>query len=719
MVADSSSFILTQGPVFVMLFVGIVDTASKAMTSGCLEWAFLGSFLLCFPVVIVGYGFYRIRTLQKQGALAFTKNTKRTFKEFWSDLQSHKGLRHKLSFLFVAIHDLRFAGEWAKKTKSAKFWGFFVANTGPYWFCFTFVLVKKICTPLLLNWTDGAFNAVAVAAIFWIDGFIFFCLSGHRDHAVNWSCALTAIGNGLAATMTAIQVILPSDLVPSWVTSPLVMFCMLGSTAVSGLQAMMDPVMQAFAFFKAVDIWTCLPALIAPIYPALKAAIPFLKARIERIFQMRVKNRAKADLHHEAMKDQGLEENAFVFRNCAVCDLQVQEDEGLFCCGKAPISQDHHHGNHDDGIMPGDDANTQPPHFTCASCLAGHVMLMIEEGGFWHKHLAIPCSLFPEACNDNRIQHKAIKNCLRNADELDALEDYLAVWYPIYGAEEQHRRERNLEEGRTSPVLVEIDELVNEIQDQLDIDQPTFEKTYPDWMNDVKKVEQYYLQDDVKEGHVCLKEMHMKYEKAKVPTAKAAGVSWSLGRKTSVAQTVAIKKRRGLRALRPSSKVMDDNSERETGSEILHFSEEVKIQFLELPAQATMEADAPPSLNSSPEPNSGPPTVPSTPDPVSTMSGKIIRAPGRHPLVEEADELIVSMRKALGRPTSKARKPPTLVFGDAWRSNVRSLQVDGLVACGPFQATTRDSEVDEHKGKGKEPVKPSPNSLPPSLPNSP
>lgn len=702
---------------FVMLFVGIADTASKAMTSGCLEWAFFGSIFLCFPVVIAGYGFYRIHALQQQGALSFMKNTKRTFKEFWSDLKSHKGLRHKMSFLFVAIHDLRFAGEWAKKTKSAKFWGFFVANTGPYWFCFTFVLVKKICTPLILNWTDGAFNAVAIAAIFWIDGILFFCLSGHRDHAVNWSSVLTATGNGLAATMTAIQVILPPDLVPAWVTGPLVMFCMLGSTAVSGLQAMMDPVMQAFAFFKAVDIWTCLPALIAPIYPALKAAIPFLKARFERIFQMRVKNRAKADLHHEAMIDQGQEENVLVSRICAVCDLQVQEDEGLFCCGTAPISSDHHHGNHDDGMIPGDDADTQPPHFTCASCLAGHVMLMIEEGGFWHKHLAIPCSLFPEACNDNRIQHTAIKNCLRNSDELDALEDYLAVWDPIYGAEEQRRRERNLEEGRTSPILVEMDELVNEIQDQLDIDQSTFEKTYPDWMNDVEKVEQCYLQDDVKEGHVCLREMHTKYEKAKVPTVKPAGVLSSSGRKMSVAQTVAVRRRLRLRALRPSRRVMGDDSERETGSEILHFSEEVKIQFLELPAQARMEADGPPSLHSSPEPNSGPPTAPSTPDPVSNMSGKIIRAPRRHPLVEEADELVVSMRKALGGPTSKARKPPTLVFGDAWRRNVRSLQVDDLGASG--QATTHDAEVDVHMGKGEEPVKPSPNSLPPSLPTSP
>jgi hypothetical protein len=36
-------------------------------------------------------------------------------------------------------------------------------NCGMLWFCFSFGLAKKLFTPMILNWTTGSFNAVAVA----------------------------------------------------------------------------------------------------------------------------------------------------------------------------------------------------------------------------------------------------------------------------------------------------------------------------------------------------------------------------------------------------------------------------------------------------------------------------------------------------------------------------------------------------------------------------
>jgi hypothetical protein len=56
-----------QGPVFVMLFVGIADHASKLMVSGCLHWAALGTAVLMLPIILVSFGFWKIKKLVKEG----------------------------------------------------------------------------------------------------------------------------------------------------------------------------------------------------------------------------------------------------------------------------------------------------------------------------------------------------------------------------------------------------------------------------------------------------------------------------------------------------------------------------------------------------------------------------------------------------------------------------------------------------------------------------
>lgn len=63
----TDSEVNVQGPVFVMLFVGIVDHASKMMVSGCLHWAALGTVVLMLPIIIVSFGFWKIKKLVKEG----------------------------------------------------------------------------------------------------------------------------------------------------------------------------------------------------------------------------------------------------------------------------------------------------------------------------------------------------------------------------------------------------------------------------------------------------------------------------------------------------------------------------------------------------------------------------------------------------------------------------------------------------------------------------
>ena len=349
--------------------------------------------------------------------------------------------------------DKRFRGNWAKKTNEAKFWGFFMGNTGSHthrshsiykhtstvmheythvhacmvlsnlhmltwragilWFCFCFVLVKKIVSPLILNWTNGAFNAIAITTLFWLDGFANFITMSHRDNMINYSHLWIAVGNGMAALVTTLHIVLPEELIPEWVNGPVVMFCMLGATAVSGITAMLEPLSQVFSVVTKLDVLACM----APLVPILKGASGFLFTRIERILQMRSKKKAQEEMFKEKQAaEHGDRDHPIVFRTCVICDEQFDEDQGIICCGvprlAAPPTAEHHGDKHkhfglhfhgsahllnDDGGQESEEA--QPPHFTCSSCLTGHIMNMIEENGHWHTHHAIPCSVSRVNCD--------------------------------------------------------------------------------------------------------------------------------------------------------------------------------------------------------------------------------------------------------------------------------------------------------------------------------
>ena len=241
---------------------------------------------------------------------------------------------------------------------------------------------------MILNWTTGPFNAISIAVIIWVDGATAFFLRGHRDNMVNWSGVIMAASNGAAATFTALKIVLPEAYLPDWIDGPLVMFCMLGATAMSAIVAVFEPFTQALGValsaFKNINLGTCLPAIIMPILTVAKASYKPLKARIVRILQGRSKAMAQADLHKEKAGNSTMK---IVYKACVLCELEVDETSGVYCCGTttgqthAPHDEPGHekHGSdHKDlGTLaaahaPGLDDAAKPPHFTCSACLTGH-----------------------------------------------------------------------------------------------------------------------------------------------------------------------------------------------------------------------------------------------------------------------------------------------------------------------------------------------------------
>ena len=132
---------------------------------------------------------------------------------------------------------------------------------------------------------------------------------------------------------------------------------------------------------------------------------------------------------------------------------------------------------------------------------------MIEDDGFWHTHFSIPCSLYPQACNDAAVPHSSIKRCLRNADEHETLEDYIKLWYKKFGAEQEMQRMKNVSVewmdiggDRSDPILQELDELACQIGENLAL-ADGFELRYAAWEADLTEAERLYVQDDEEAKH--------------------------------------------------------------------------------------------------------------------------------------------------------------------------------------------------------------------------
>lgn len=206
----------------------------------------------------------------------------------------------------------------------------------------------------------------------------------------------------MAALMTALQITLPTDMVPDWMDGPLVMFCMLGATGVTGLMAMTEPFNQILSALWSLDIFTCMASLL----PMIKAASGPLGMRFTRIFYRRSRIKAQSIVHAEKAEKLGHQEHPIVYKICVICDHQFDQDQGILCCGilhEKPVIDQHTTdaivsktvGMHLPGNITAEKNPEEPlpPHFTCSGCLAGHIRNMLDEGGLWHTANAIPCSV--------------------------------------------------------------------------------------------------------------------------------------------------------------------------------------------------------------------------------------------------------------------------------------------------------------------------------------
>ena len=105
-----------------------------------------------------------------------------------------------------------------------QFWGFLMgAYSDRFWAIAVWVLTKKLFTALTKQMLDGKQNAVANIVIYSIDLLIFVVFRPFRDNVVNYSQILAASSNILGVIIAALPIILPDDMIPSWISGPIVM----------------------------------------------------------------------------------------------------------------------------------------------------------------------------------------------------------------------------------------------------------------------------------------------------------------------------------------------------------------------------------------------------------------------------------------------------------------------------------------------------------------
>ena len=225
----------------IMQLFGLVDVSVKLVQTPCWLWVLAGVAVMAAPIGILTFGLYKCWVLQAEGSFTFGAYPHRSVRQIYEDAWRATGLHRKVMTLLVDLHDKRYRGDWAKKSDDAKFWGFFLANTGHLWFCFCFPLVKKVFTAVFVNVTLPSVNASMMLVLFWIDAITGLIFRGHRDHVVNFSNSASAVCNCGALLVASLPHIMPPDWVPGWVKGPYMILLTSVATAISALVALAGP----------------------------------------------------------------------------------------------------------------------------------------------------------------------------------------------------------------------------------------------------------------------------------------------------------------------------------------------------------------------------------------------------------------------------------------------------------------------------------------------
>ena len=246
---------------------------------------------MCIPISVICFGIYTCRRLVQAGEFSFNKFETKGLGAAYRDARSSHSCRGGMMSLFISLHDMRFKGDWAKKSDEAKTFGFFLANTAGLWFCFAIPLLKKIACALCANVALPTINATLMTAIYWTDVVCSVYFRGHRDGVVNFSGALVALGNGCSVLLAALPMLLPPEWLPSWISGPYVIMLTSAMTAISALVALIGPISDALsgsarAIAVALKYGGCL-AMLRPVTALVNALRVSMVARFQRIFLTR------------------------------------------------------------------------------------------------------------------------------------------------------------------------------------------------------------------------------------------------------------------------------------------------------------------------------------------------------------------------------------------------------------------------------------------------
>ena len=238
--------------------------------------------------------------------------------------------------LLVDLHDIRYVGDWGKKSDEAKRWGFMLANTAGYWLCFSQPLVKKLATASIVNIPDPGWNALSMIVVYWIDLILGLCVRGHRDHLINFSGAFVAVGNLCSLIMVCVKVLVPAMQLPQWLQGPAILILTAAMTAVCGVAALIDPMVAVMSSGSRLvrtilDSGSCLAAL-QPVLSLLGALRASLVSRFQRIFF----SRSKQAMKQELMKDnaQKIEDYAVILRMFRLWRQNLRDTAICSECGR-------------------------------------------------------------------------------------------------------------------------------------------------------------------------------------------------------------------------------------------------------------------------------------------------------------------------------------------------------------------------------------------------
>jgi len=265
------------------------------------QYVLVAAMTVSIPISLLAFGVYKVWRITAKGNFSFNAYPHRSVKDVYNnsmykDSMKAHGLNRRLMTLLVDLHDMRYRGDWAKTSDDAKFYGFFLANTGHLWFCFQFPLIRKVLTAVTVNIATPILNASFMTALFWVDCIVAVFFRGHRDHAVNFSGALTAVGNSCAVLLLALPSFLPPEWVPGWVSGPHVILLTSACTAVAAVAALIEPVASLISgsgrlLTKVFNTCGCLAA-----GALLKVLQTSVFARFQRIFFTRSKKNIEEKL---------------------------------------------------------------------------------------------------------------------------------------------------------------------------------------------------------------------------------------------------------------------------------------------------------------------------------------------------------------------------------------------------------------------------------------